>query len=89
VPDRERELRGLGEAKEEAEIVEEDNDYDIIAESKKNLKKKLKEQKEFNQVSKNVMTSKNRKLLKVIEHSVGERRAEADKLKTKKGSLKK
>jgi hypothetical protein len=41
----------------------------------------VREQKEFTQISKNVMTSKNRKLLKVVEHSVNEKKAVASKLK--------
>lgn len=75
VPEREKELRGLTEVKEEKIVEEEGDDYDIIAESKKKLAKKVKEQKEFAQVSKNVMTNKDRKLLKVIEHSVAGKKA--------------
>ena len=83
IPDREKELRGLTETKQELVIGsdEEDDKYDIIAENKKNKAKKVREQKEFAQISKNVMTSKNRKLLKVVEHSVNERKAAASKLK--------
>lgn len=52
-------------------VGEEDGDkYDIIAESKKKLAKKVKDQKEFSKVSENVMTGKDRKLLKVIRHTV-------------------
>lgn len=90
IPDRERELKGLGEAKQEKELVDEEGeDYDIIAESKKKLAKKVKDQKQFTQISKNVMSNKNKKLLKVIEHSVEEKRAVNSKLKEKSSKLKK
>jgi len=38
------------------------------------LANKLKEQKEFSQISKNVMSNKNRKLLKAIEKGLGDKR---------------
>jgi hypothetical protein len=67
VPERERELRGLAEGEKVAEVVASEGDnYDIIAESKKKLAGKLKEQKEFAQISKSVMSNKNKKLLKAI-----------------------
>ncbi len=66
---------------------DEEDEYDIIAESKKKLAKKVKDQKEFAQVSKNVMTNKDRKLLKVIEHSVAGKKAETTKLKEKSAKL--
>ena len=42
------------------------NKYDIINEKKEDLERKKKEQKDFNQISKNIMSNKNRKLLKTI-----------------------
>ena len=53
---------------------EEGDKFDIIAEAKRKQAKKIKEAKESGQIAKNVMTSKNRKLMKVIEHSVGKER---------------
>lgn len=41
------------------------------------MEKKQREEKQFTQISKNIMTSKNRKLLKVVEHSVNEKKAAA------------
>jgi len=70
-------------------MEDEDDKFDIIAESKKKLAKKVREQQESSQIAKNVMTNKNRKLLKVIEHSVGEKKAVASKLKEKQSKLKK
>ena len=68
-------------------MEDEDDKFDIIAESKKKLAKKVREQQESSQIAKNVMTNKNRKLLKVIEHSVGEKKAVASKLKEKQSFL--
>ena len=45
---------------------EEGDKFDIIAEAKRKQAKKIKEAKESGQIAKNVMTSKNRKLMKVI-----------------------
>lgn len=64
-------------------VDEEDDKFDIIAESKKKVAKKVREQQQSSQIARNVMTGKNRKLLKVIEHSVGEKKAVATRLKEK------
>ena len=68
---------------------EEEQDYDIIAQSKKKLAKKVREQKESIQLGENVMTQKNRKLQKVIKHVVAEKRAVAENYKEKAEKLKK
>lgn len=60
-----------------------------MAESKKKMEKKQKEQKDYSQISKNIMSNKNRKLLKVIEKSIGQKRDVAEKLKEKSIKLKK
>jgi len=60
-----------------------------VAESKKKMEKKQKEQKDYSQISKNIMSNKNRKLLKVIEKSIGQKRDVAEKLKEKSIKLKK
>ncbi len=49
-------------------VANEEDKYDIVAEKKRELKEKKKEQKEFSQISKNIISNKNKKLLKVIEH---------------------
>jgi hypothetical protein len=70
-------------------VGEEDGDkYDIIAESKRKAAKAVKEQKEFTQISKNVMSNKNRKLLKLLEKNAGEKRAVAENLTQKSKKLK-
>ena len=58
------------------EAIEEDNEdkYDIVAEKKNQAKQQKKEQKEFSQISKNVISNKNKKLLKVIEHGQNQRK---------------
>ena len=91
MPERERELRELGEVKEEKGVVEvgKDDKYDIITEKKKSIAKKDTDDKEFTKISKNIMTSKNRKLLKVIEHSLAEKQEENTKLKEKSTKMKK
>ena len=90
IPEREKELRGIAQKIEEefADADEEENKYDIIAENKKKLESKKKEQKEFAQISKNIMSNKNRKLLKVIEKSRKDKSDVEDKLKSKSKTLK-
>lgn len=70
------------------EADEEENKYDIITENKKKLESKKKEQKEFAQISKNIMSNKNRKLLKVIEKSRKDKLDVEEKLKSKSKTLK-
>ena len=42
--------------------------YDIIEEKKQTISKKKQEEKDFSQISKNIISNKNRKLLRNIEH---------------------
>lgn len=82
VPEREKELRKLrgeeegvleveGEEEEEEKEVKEDP-YDIVQEQKKKKQEKKKEIKDLAEMSKDIMSSKNRKLLKAIE--IGKRK---------------
>jgi hypothetical protein len=92
MPEREKELRGIAEEKTQPLRNlndESDNQYDIVTESKKKLEKQQKEQKDYSQISKNIMSNKNRKLLKVIEKSIGQKRDVAETLKQKSIQLKK
>lgn len=92
MPEREKELRGIAEEKTQSirnHEDETDNQYDIVTESKKKLEKQQKEQKDYSQISKNIMSNKNRKLLKVIEKSIGQKREVAETLKQKSIQLKK
>ena len=77
IPDREKELKGKIDkavSSKKKEVTKDEDEYDIIAENKRNLEKKKKENKEFAQISKSVMSNKNRKLLKVIEKSVNDKK---------------
>lgn len=52
------------------------------------MESKKKEQKEFAQISKNIMSNKNRKLLKVIEKSRKDKSDVEERLKSKSKALK-
>ena len=85
IPQREKELREMQQQQTqeiEEEQVQEDK-YDIVAEKKNQIKQQKKEQKEFAQISKNIITNKNKKLLKVIEHGQNQRKEAREKLEQK------
>lgn len=63
-------------------------EYDIIAEKKKKMAARKQEEKEFSQISKNIMSNKNRKLLKVIEKSRGDKQQVEERLKSKSKNIK-
>lgn len=63
-------------------------EYDIIAEKKKKVAARKQEEKEFSQISKNIMSNKNRKLLKVIEKSRGDKQQVEERLKSKSKNIK-
>ena len=64
-------------------IQNEADKYDIIAEKKKALQQKKKEKKQFAQMSKNVISNTNKKLLRVIEHGKQQKRDVKEKLEQK------
>lgn len=85
VPQRERELRGMQLQPEKVHPTQnlEDEPYDVIAEKKKLVHKKIQDVKDFAQISKNVMSNKNRKLLRNIEKGLNEKKEAANKLRAK------
>lgn len=60
--------------------------YDVLAEQKKKKKEKKRELKDLAEMSKDIMSSKNRKLLKTLEFSKRKDRTENARLESKSKS---
>ena len=89
IPEREKEMRGMDAEVEENKDEEEDEDqYDIVKQKKKLAKKKKEEEKQHRKIAENVLSNKNKKWLKVIEHGKNKKREATNRLKEKAKKIK-